>query len=161
MFLGQACYGLGATIAPFIATAFIQHVNRAYLYFTVTMGLGLITVTIIAMVLRFRTMDQLVGPPIATPEGVAVPAVLELSSLGEKETEIQGPTDESTLPQIAKAESHQPTEQAGASNTGDVFVSSPEIAPMSSGAKMLRIFKTPMVYPMLAYAFLYVSPSRT
>ncbi|ODN96385.1 hypothetical protein L198_04099 [Cryptococcus wingfieldii CBS 7118] len=62
MFLMHALYGFGATISPFVATAFVQHIpDRVYLYFTVSLGLAVLTAALVLGVFRLRTEDQIVG----------------------------------------------------------------------------------------------------
>ncbi|ODO03159.1 hypothetical protein I350_06004 [Cryptococcus amylolentus CBS 6273] len=62
MFLMHAFYGFGATISPFVATAFVQHIpDRVYLYFTVSLGLAVFTAALVLGVFRLRTEDQIVG----------------------------------------------------------------------------------------------------
>jgi len=62
MFYVQSCFGLGATIAPFISTAFAQHVTeRAYLYYIVAMAVALITAVVLVLVFELRTEEQVVG----------------------------------------------------------------------------------------------------
>ncbi|WVQ97850.1 hypothetical protein IAU59_004965 [Kwoniella sp. CBS 9459] len=62
MFLMHAMYGFGATISPFVSTAFVQHEpRRVYLYFAASLGLALLTVASLVIVFRGRTEDQVVG----------------------------------------------------------------------------------------------------
>ncbi|WWC85360.1 uncharacterized protein L201_000223 [Kwoniella dendrophila CBS 6074] len=62
MFLMHAVCGFGATISPFVSTAFVQHVpSRVYLYFAVSEGLALATVLALVVVFRLRTDEQIVG----------------------------------------------------------------------------------------------------
>ncbi|WVF70033.1 hypothetical protein IAT40_004820 [Kwoniella sp. CBS 6097] len=62
MFLMHAMYGFGATVSPFVATAFVQHEQkRVYLYFAASLGLALLTVASLVIVFRGRTEDQVVG----------------------------------------------------------------------------------------------------
>lgn len=62
MFLMHAWYGFGATISPFVSTAFVQHIpQRVYLYFAVSLGLAIMTVVFLVAVFRLRTDDQVVG----------------------------------------------------------------------------------------------------
>ncbi|OXG26170.1 hypothetical protein C367_02932 [Cryptococcus neoformans Ze90-1] len=62
MFLMHAWYGFGATISPFVSTAFVQHIpQRVYLYFAVSLGLAVMTVVFLVAVFRLRTDDQVVG----------------------------------------------------------------------------------------------------
>ncbi|KIR42653.1 hypothetical protein I307_01001 [Cryptococcus deuterogattii 99/473] len=62
MFLMHAWYGFGATISPFVSTAFVQHIpQRVYLYFAVSLGLAIITAIALVAVFHLRTDDQIVG----------------------------------------------------------------------------------------------------
>ncbi|WVQ76819.1 hypothetical protein IAR50_006493 [Cryptococcus sp. DSM 104548] len=62
MFLMHAWYGFGATISPFISTAFVQHIpDRVYLYFTVSVALAAVTAAMLLGVFQLRTEDQIVG----------------------------------------------------------------------------------------------------
>jgi MFS family permease len=70
MFLLHAFYGLGATISPLVATEFVKREpNRVYLYFAVSLGLGITTVVALLSVFQLRTEDQVVGKrePAARP----------------------------------------------------------------------------------------------
>ncbi|WVW78707.1 hypothetical protein I302_100667 [Kwoniella bestiolae CBS 10118] len=62
MFLMHAMYGFGATVSPFVSTAFVQHVpNHVYYYFAVSLGLALATVFFLVVVFKGRTDSQIVG----------------------------------------------------------------------------------------------------
>ncbi|WVR04454.1 hypothetical protein IAU60_001457 [Kwoniella sp. DSM 27419] len=62
MFLMHAMYGFGATISPFVATAFVKHEQRrVYLYFAASLGLAALTCLSMVVVFRGRTEDQVVG----------------------------------------------------------------------------------------------------
>ncbi|KAK6903976.1 hypothetical protein I203_107487 [Kwoniella mangroviensis CBS 8507] len=62
MFLMHAMYGFGATVSPFVSTAFVQHIpNHVYYYFAVSLGLALVTVLALVVVFRGRTDNQVVG----------------------------------------------------------------------------------------------------
>lgn len=58
----HAWYGFGATISPFVSTAFVKHEpQRVYLYFAVSLGLAIMTAIALVVVFRLRTDDQIVG----------------------------------------------------------------------------------------------------
>lgn len=58
----HAWYGFGATVSPFVSTAFVQHVpQRVYIYFAVSLGLAIVTAIALVAVFRLRTDDQIVG----------------------------------------------------------------------------------------------------
>ncbi|KAI9634044.1 major facilitator superfamily domain-containing protein [Dioszegia hungarica] len=62
MFMSHAVYGLGATVSPFVATAFVQRVtSRFYLYFTISLALALGTVVVLLLTFKGRSEDQIVG----------------------------------------------------------------------------------------------------
>lgn len=62
MFLMHAVYGLGATCAPLVATQFVKAMRaKVWLYYCVSLGLAVFTVTALLLVFRLRTDDQIVG----------------------------------------------------------------------------------------------------
>ncbi|KAK8846779.1 hypothetical protein IAR55_005867 [Kwoniella newhampshirensis] len=74
MFLMHAMYGFGATISPFVSTAFVQHVDKeVYYYYAVSLGLALATAASLIVVFRFRTEDQIVGRRAI--EGQEIPVI--------------------------------------------------------------------------------------
>lgn len=127
----QASYSVGGTIAPFISTAFAQHVHKTYRYFFVAMAVALLTVVLMLFAFEGKTEEQLVGHlnkddsvPLETkPESQVVETV--------------GHADEPAQPQLATETVVHPK-------------------PPSSGAKMKRILSTPCVYALMAFAFIYV-----
>lgn len=80
MFLLHAFYGLGATVSPLVSTEFVKREpSRVYLYFVVSLGLGVATVVALLSVFRLRTEDQIVGQRLEPPE------TIPLESLGDPE----------------------------------------------------------------------------
>jgi MFS family permease len=62
MFVLHAIYGLGATVSPFVSTAFLQQLpNVFYYYFTISLALALATVVALVVTFQWRTEDQVVG----------------------------------------------------------------------------------------------------
>lgn len=62
MFMAHAIYGLGATVSPFVSTAFLQQAPDVFYYFfIVSLGLGLTTFLTLIVVYQGRTEDQVVG----------------------------------------------------------------------------------------------------
>lgn len=62
MFMAHAIYGLGATVSPFVSTAFLQQAPEVFYYFfIVSLGLGLTTMITLVLVFQGRTEDQVVG----------------------------------------------------------------------------------------------------
>ncbi len=128
MFLMHAIYGFGATVSPLISTEFVKRVpNRVYLYFCVSVGLGLATGTTLIVVFRGRTDDQVVGK--RRPD--AVPDRQEGSTASQDESEMETP------------------------ETGEKEAA-PIRAGGSSG-KMKAIMQTPAVHYMAFYILIYVS----
>jgi fucose permease len=69
MFLMHAVYGLGATVSPFVSTAFVQHEpTHVYYYFAVSLALAILTALVLALVFRGRTEDQVVGKRLPDEE---------------------------------------------------------------------------------------------
>jgi MFS family permease len=149
MFLVQACFGVGATIAPFISTAFAQRVpNRSYLYFLVAMGVGILCFVLMISVFELRTEDQIVGRKedvrvelVDGPKVDIVPQGDTVQGDVDKEGDVQIPA---VVPQEMGMDGHS-GQTAGEGRN------------QSSGAKLSRILRTPVVYALLGYNFLYVS----
>jgi hypothetical protein len=145
-------------MSPFISTAFIQHVDRAYLYFAVTMSLGLITAALVVVLLKFRTMAQLIGTNTAETNTETKDPVVELGIVNQDTTDTK-PIDEHIAADSTGRDTAEKGDLSIGEQAGPETPVEAQASPDSSGAKLVRIFKTPMVYPMLAYSFLYVSPS--
>ncbi|ORX33800.1 major facilitator superfamily domain-containing protein [Kockovaella imperatae] len=75
----HACFGLGAFIAPFFATAFVQaYRQKVYLYFWMPFGVAAITVTLLVLVFQGRSVDDVVeseSSEKAMDDEAAVPLV--------------------------------------------------------------------------------------
>lgn len=86
MFLMHAVYGLGATLAPLVSTQFVKRIpTRFYLYFCVSVGLGLATAMALILVFQGRTDDQVVGRRQPDPVTVNRVNQQELSSVANRE----------------------------------------------------------------------------
>lgn len=55
----SAMYGVGATVSPLVSTEFVKQVSRVTYYYTVSLGLALLTLVAFILVFRFRTEDQI------------------------------------------------------------------------------------------------------
>lgn len=140
MFCLHAVYGLGATVSPFVATAFVQKVTeRFYLYFAISLALAGTTVTTLILTFQGRTEDQVVGkrkpavevPPVPVPD---VGGAME----GEREAMRDGRT----------GEGEQGTEEAVQEREEDT---------RDGSAKLKAILSMPRSYYLAFYIFLYVS----
>lgn len=69
MSIVQACFSVGGTVAPFISTAFAQHVHAVYRYFFVAMGVGVFAVVVMVVAFEGKTEEQIVGK-LGDGEGV-------------------------------------------------------------------------------------------
>lgn len=143
----QAAFSGGATIAPFLSTAFAQHLpHRSYLYFLVAMGVALIAMAILLVAFRGMTEEQIVGTGALAPEGS--PAGVEPKheagvQVGEKE---RAPTP----PAIADGAVAPADATVGALGEAAVLEN-------SSGAKLKRILARPAIYVLMAWSFLYIA----
>ncbi|CAK9780575.1 MFS general substrate transporter [Cutaneotrichosporon oleaginosum] len=144
----QACFSLGGTIAPFISTAFAQHVEAAYRYFFVAMAVALLTVVMMLWAFEGKTEEQITA---LLPKDADVRREKKerkerekREAEGEEEVEMAGVKE-----RLTRAPSIVPNEAAPLP-PAELY------APDSSGTKMLRIFSTPSVYALIIWAFLYV-----
>lgn len=127
MSIVQACFSVGGTIAPFISTAFAQHVDQVYRYFFVAMGIGIMTIVIMLLAFQGKTEEQIVSKlQIEGEEREG--EVVEMQTGEEKDVVVVAPT-EAILPPVLQ----------------------------TSGAKMKRIFSSPAAWTLMSFAFLYVS----
>lgn len=151
MFMSHAMYGLGATISPFVATAFVQRVTeRFYLCFTISLALATITVVILVLIFQGRTEDQIVGKRVAGEAEVEAPSVpvpdAGAMMLGESQVE------------TATTREHEAERKDSlvVPGTPDEMID-PEAR--ASGQKLKAILSTPRAYFLAIYIFLYVSAS--
>lgn len=145
----QAAFSGGATIAPFLSTAFATHLpKRSYLYFLVAMGVALIAMAIIIVAFKGMTEEQIVGTGALpdTPSPAPTPVAVETK---EREAGVE------------RARSRTPPAiEAGAVAPADTTVGAlGEAAQLenSSGAKLKRILKRPAIYILMAWSFLYIA----
>lgn len=128
MSIVQACFSSGGTIAPFISTAFAQHVKEVYRYFFVAMGIGILAVVVMLLAFEGKTEEQIVSKLKVDGDGEGEgwePECVEMH--GEGTTEVVIAPNEAILPV------------------------------QTSGAKMKRIFSSPAAWTLMSFAFLYVS----
>ena len=180
MFYVQSCFGLGATIAPFISTAFAQHVpDRAYLYYLVSMGVALVTTLVLVLVFEVRTEEQIVGN---MEENTTVESGQVMESVGEKEDSrvevamnhessasdldivsqvVVPPTSGMiSIPLLVGLPSAD--QASGPAMVAFTTVSNPpDDAPIDepskgSWGKLQRLLGTPSIYVISAFNFLYV-----
>ena len=150
MFIVQACFGLGATISPFISTPFAQHVGRAYLYFLVAMAIAFAGMVIILVTVQGRTEAQCVGHlPLMEDEkrSAGERAVVEMDNQSRLASGVQSDVAEAS----AVAEDPRLLPAAGQDTAR-----APE-AELSSGAKVKMMLKTRATWTLMAYNFVYVS----
>jgi hypothetical protein len=146
MFLMHAVYGLGATVAPLVATEFVKKVpHRVYLYFSASLGLALVTALALISVFRGRTEDQVVGRRVREVEGI-------------QDGTLEGGGDE-------KARSGAEVAVGGVAVPG-MEEKGDEVErvvqqPKKSGGKMKAIMSIPAVHYMAFYITIYVSLSST
>lgn len=155
MSIVQACFSLGGTVAPFISTAFAQHVRAAYRYFFVAMAVALLTVVIMLFAFEGKTEEQLTSllpqdrdKEKEKAEEVEMAAATHAASPAPAEEREKAHPHEHT---------HDPTLVPNDSAPLPPADTETLYAPDSSGTKMLRIFSTPSVYALIIWAFLYVS----
>lgn len=172
----QASFSGGATVAPFLATAFAQHLpKRSYLYFLVAMGVALIAMAILLVAFKGMTEEQIVGTgslsgPADSESASTAPAVSDSKDATvlqgtEKEKDTEGEVKEKE-PTEANEESAQavrastpPAISAGIvapANTTIGAEGEAVVLDNSSGAKLKRILRRPAIYALMAWSFLYI-----
>lgn len=148
MFMSHAVYGLGATVSPFVATAFVQRVtSRFYLYFTISLALALGTVVVLLLTFKGRSEDQIVGQRVNEGAEVDAPSIPVpdpgAMALGESEARAneEKPKDVTMVP----------------TESGEVA----DLEVRGSSQKLKAILSTPRAYFLAIYIFLYVSGTPT
>lgn len=63
----HAVYGAGATLAPLVATVFVQHVDKFYLLYAVSLGLSIVNLGVLVWVFKLKNTEQLLGPAVRDP----------------------------------------------------------------------------------------------
>jgi fucose permease len=147
MFLMHAVYGLGATVSPFVSTAFVQHEpTHVYYYFAVSLALAILTATVLAVVFRGRTEDQVVGKRL--PDGD-----------GETSAEVHGGVPMTTTSTSVGVESGvvTPVEKEARQQHQQRLPDEAREKLEGSGNKMKRIMRTPAIHFMAFYIMIYVS----
>jgi hypothetical protein len=151
MFLAHAIYGLGATVSPFVSTAFLQKLPETfYHYFAISLGLGLATAVMLVVVFQGRSEEGVVGDRVNHEGAVAMPdAGAAMEGLREHEQAegahagaggAAGMTNGPGSPADgAQKEQKQPAEQR------------------SSGSKFKAIIRSPRTFCLAFYIFAYVS----
>lgn len=145
MFLLHAVYGLGATISPIITTEFVKRVPKVYLFFVVSVGLAIMTATLLIVVFKGRTIEQVVGSNMDDEPAVDPPAVEDPEKAGEvpdRSMELTATTD--TVCETPTGESPAPSAEKERAR------------PASSGNKMKQILRMPTVHLIAFYLLLYV-----
>jgi hypothetical protein len=148
MFLLHAVYGFGATVSPFVSTAFVQHdPDHVYFYFAVSLVLAVVTLGTLVLVFRGRTEDQVVGKRLPDDDVLSadggVPMITTARSTAES-SEAAFPSEKDAQ-QPADA-SRRPEENEGETQKIE-----------GSGSKMRRIMQTPATHFMAFYLAIYVS----
>jgi hypothetical protein len=151
MFLMHAFYGLGATISPLVSTEFVKRVqSRVYLYFCVSLGMAIMTASLLILVFRGRTDDQVVG----TREPDTKSPGTELKSREATQANSLD-TPSSTM---APAASHT---TPGSVDKVDVEAAVSTPSHGGSGGKMKSIIAMPSVHYMAFYIMIYVGVEVT
>lgn len=144
----QASFSGGATIAPFLSTAFAQHLpKRSYLYFFVAMGVAVIAMAIMLVAFRGMTEEQIVGTGDAS--GASTPTPTAAVETKEREEGVER-TRSRTPPAIEDGQVAPADATVGALGEAAQLEN-------SSGAKLKRILKRPAIYILMAWSFLYIA----
>ncbi|BEI86825.1 hypothetical protein CcaverHIS002_0701710 [Cutaneotrichosporon cavernicola] len=158
----QACFGLGGTLAPFLSTAFAAHVDKAWYYYFVAMGVSMIALVVMLVAFDMRTEEQLIQPEnweagekLETAEerehaeAAAAAAAFRLSESAAAQAELNEKSAEAKSETEAEADTKaEPTPTTPRSPAPK--------KPASSGRKMKRIFATPAVWALMGFSFLYI-----
>ncbi|ORX40812.1 major facilitator superfamily domain-containing protein [Kockovaella imperatae] len=155
MFIVQACFGLGATVSPFISTPFAQHVKRAYLYFLVAMAVALAGMVIILVTVQGRTEAQCVGHlPLKEDEkrSAGESAVLEMNDHQDKST-VQGSSAAQALEIAEDPRVLPPAAIIAVTEERSHQDPAPEL---TSGQKVRMMLRERATWTLMAYNFVYV-----
>lgn len=145
MFMAHAIYGLGATVSPFVSTAFLQQAPEVFYYFfIVSLALGTITVVTLILVFQGRTEDQVVGKA----RWVGGQQI----GMDEKAERIPVPMPDAGAGMIGQNEHLAADQEVGHSD--DVQTEDEE---RSGGTKLRAIVTSPRAICMAFYIFAYVS----
>jgi hypothetical protein len=167
MFLMHAMYGFGATISPLITTQFVTHVPRFYLYFTVSLGLALVTVGLLLGVSRGQTDVQILGerePDVFEVKDKDVNKDKDKGKKGKSKAKGKALGEEAagTYTQEVETKGEVGEEEKGIrmgeESRAEGVEQERKVKNGNSGGKMKRILKTPAVHYMAIYIGFYVSP---
>lgn len=150
MFLAHAIYGLGATVSPFVSTAFLQQLPETfYHYFAISLGLAVATAVMLVLVYQGRSEEGVVGDRVEHGDDVPVPmpdAGGAVEGLREHERAEGGTADVGT-----------PTSPTDGIGSADKAHGQPARVQRSSGSKFKAILSSPRTYCLALYIFAYVS----
>lgn len=145
MFMAHAIYGLGATVSPFVSTAFLQQAPEVFYYFfIVSLALGTTTVITLILVFQGRTEDQVVGKA----RWVGGQQI----GMDEKSERIPVPMPDAGAGMVGQNEHLRADQEVG--HSGDVQIEDEE---RSGGTKLRAIVTSPRAICMAFYIFAYVS----
>lgn len=167
---GHALYGIGAAVAPLVATQFTIHVRLVQRYYLVGLGVSALLMTSVAVVFQGRTAEEIV--PVSHQKAVEENEKREMEKALERagrntqqsaartEQEVDGIDHDRgsvALEQINADERanprQQPTPLTSATITPDA---SRPASPSPIGFK--RVARLPVVMFQCMYQFVYVSP---
>ena len=143
MFLLHASYGYGATVSPFVSTAFVKTITgKVWLYYTVSLGLALGVAGVLVVVFRGRRECDVVGTTEERNQGMRrevgqVENVGSMETLAEEEIGVQSEPVETI--QMGNEEKNEDVEACG------------------SARKLSRILRCRQVHIMAFYLLFYVS----
>jgi MFS family permease len=160
MMFVQACFGLGGTLAPLAATAFAEHVEKeAYRYFFVAMGVAFIALLFMILAFDGCTEEQIENwrqAEWATDKDKGIKDDKDKDDKSsenttEKKRAVEGEVEIAQMPDVTIIDRDGTVPPL-------VPAAEPKV-PQTSGQKMKRIFKTPAVYALMGFSFLYVGDS--
>lgn len=153
MFMAHAIYGLGATVSPFVSTAFLQQAPDVFYYFfIVSLGLAVVTLITLIVVYQGRTEDQVVGK--ARWVGGQ-----QIGMEKEEQSSPSVPLPDAGAGMMAQEEHIRADEEASVEHEhARQTPASEAIKEERTGASKLRaIFTSPRALCMAFYIFAYVS----
>lgn len=154
MFLAHAVYGLGATVSPFVSTAFLQKLPETfYHYFAISLGLAFATVVMLVLVFQGRSEEGVVGDRVESGAGT-----------GEGKTVM--PDAGGAMEGLREHEEAEARATGRGTRNGDTPTSTMEpqdkvaAVQRSSGSKFKAIIRSPRTFCLAFYIFAYVSLHR-
>lgn len=150
MFMAHAIYGLGATVSPFVSTAFLQQAPEVFYYFfIVSLALAAVTLITIIVVYQGRTEDQVVGKA----RWVGGQQI----GMDEKAERISVPMPDAGAGMLGQNE-HLRADEEGRVNSDGQSGDTEDVTEERSGSSKLRaIISSPRAICMAFYIFAYVS----